>query len=68
MSIKVGSLAKTSGDNTLKEDAILVRGPSSDVTRAIEAIRQLVEKAKNDEIDSSFVSSFSWFATAFGMC
>ncbi|QRV79572.1 Vigilin 1 [Ceratobasidium sp. AG-Ba] len=58
LSIKVGSLAKTSGDHTLSEDAILVRGPSSDVTRAIEAIRQLVEKAKNDEIDSGFTTEF----------
>ncbi|KAG9098951.1 hypothetical protein FRC06_005808 [Ceratobasidium sp. 370] len=59
LSIKVGSLAKTSGDHTLSEDAILVRGPSSDVTRAIEAIRQLVEKAKNDEIDSGFTTEFT---------
>ncbi|KAF8608753.1 hypothetical protein BDV93DRAFT_602647 [Ceratobasidium sp. AG-I] len=58
LSIKVGSLAKTSGDNSLSEDTILVRGPSSDVTRAVEAIRQLVEKAKNDEIDSSYSTEF----------
>ncbi|KAG8733700.1 hypothetical protein FRC12_018787 [Ceratobasidium sp. 428] len=59
LSIKVGSLAKTSGDTTFSEDAILVRGPSSDVTRAIEAIRQLVEKAKNDEIDGSHSIEFT---------
>ncbi|KAG9123017.1 hypothetical protein FRC07_000352 [Ceratobasidium sp. 392] len=59
LSIKVGSQAKTSGDQSLNEDAILVRGPSSDVTRAIEAIKQLVEKAKNDEIDSSYSTEFT---------
>lgn len=61
LSIKIGSQAKMSGDNTLHEDAILVRGPTRDVTRAIEAIKQLAEKAKNDEIESSYVRVYTWF-------
>jgi hypothetical protein len=62
LSIKIGSQAKMDGDTTLREDAILVRGPSSDVTRAIEAIKQLAEKAKNDEIESSYVCAYVWCA------
>ncbi|CAE6430863.1 unnamed protein product [Rhizoctonia solani] len=58
LSIKFGSQAKLNGDNSLSEDTILVRGPGSDVTRAVEAIKQLAEKAKNDEIESSYVTEF----------
>ncbi|CAE7078804.1 unnamed protein product [Rhizoctonia solani] len=58
LSIKFGSQARLNGDNTLAEDTILIRGPSSDVTRAVEAIKQLAEKAKNDEVESSYVTEF----------
>ncbi|CUA66866.1 Vigilin 1 [Rhizoctonia solani] len=58
LSIKFGSQARLNGDNSLSEDTILIRGPSSDVTRALEAIKQLAEKAKNDEIESSYVTEF----------
>ncbi|GAB1521372.1 hypothetical protein RhiTH_004467 [Rhizoctonia solani] len=58
LSIKFGSQAKANGDNSLPEDTILVRGPGSDVTRAVEAIKQLAEKAKNDEIESSYFTEF----------
>ncbi|CAE6403126.1 unnamed protein product, partial [Rhizoctonia solani] len=58
LSIKFGSQAKLNGDNSLSEDTILVRGPGSDVTRAVEAIKQLAEKAKNDEVESSYVTVF----------
>ncbi|CAE6430764.1 unnamed protein product [Rhizoctonia solani] len=58
LSIKFGSQARANGDNSLSEDTILIRGPSSDVTRAVEAIKQLAEAAKNDEIESSYVTEF----------
>ncbi|KAJ1304542.1 hypothetical protein OPQ81_005683 [Rhizoctonia solani] len=58
LSVKFGSQARLNGDNSLPEDTILIRGPSSDVTRAVEAIKQLAEKAKNDEIESSYVTEF----------
>ncbi|CAE6410521.1 unnamed protein product [Rhizoctonia solani] len=58
LSIKFGSQARLNGDNSLLEDTILIRGPSSDVTRALEAIKQLAEKAKTDEIESSYVTEF----------
>ncbi|KAI0663525.1 hypothetical protein C8Q70DRAFT_363295 [Cubamyces menziesii] len=53
LSIKVGAEA---GQPT--EDAILVRGISADVDRAVAEIRQIVENAKNDEIVSSYVTEF----------
>ncbi|CAE6518050.1 unnamed protein product [Rhizoctonia solani] len=59
LSIKLGSQARLNGDNSLSEDIILIRGPSSDVTRAVEAIKQLTEKAKSDEIESSYVTEFN---------
>jgi hypothetical protein len=51
LSIKLGTAA---GQST--EDAILVRGASADVDRAVKEILQIVENAKNDEIVNSYVS------------
>ena len=50
LSIKLGAEA---GEET--EDVILVRGVASEVDRATKDIKDIVEKAKNDEIDNSFV-------------
>ena len=43
------------GDSST-EDAILVRGASSEVDRAVTEILKIVEDAKNDEIVNSYVS------------
>ena len=51
LSIKVGTEA---GDLST-EDVILVRGISSEVSRAVKDILKIVEDAKNDEIVSSYV-------------
>ncbi|OSD06860.1 hypothetical protein PYCCODRAFT_1431051 [Trametes coccinea BRFM310] len=53
LSIKVGAEA---GQST--EDAILVRGISADVDRAVGEILKIVEDAKNDEIVSSYAVEF----------
>ncbi|KAH9858738.1 hypothetical protein C2E23DRAFT_799907 [Lenzites betulinus] len=53
LSIKLGADA---GQAT--EDAILVRGISADVERAVTEIRKIVEDAKNDEIVSSYAVEF----------
>jgi hypothetical protein len=50
LSIKLGADA---GEAT--EDVILVRGVASEVDRVTKEIKAIVEKAKNDEIDNSFV-------------
>lgn len=42
-----------------KEDVISVRGIASEVDRATKEIKAIVEKAKNDEIDNSFVRDVS---------
>lgn len=56
LSIKVGNQAKLApGATPLGHDDILVRGPSSEVDRAIKQIYKIVEDAKNDEIDSAYV-------------
>lgn len=54
LSIKFGTDA---GKET--EDFILVRGVASEVDRATKEIKDIVEKAKNDEIDNSFVRDVS---------
>ncbi|KAF8628885.1 hypothetical protein AX15_003671 [Amanita polypyramis BW_CC] len=54
LSIKVGAEA---GDPSI-EDVILVRGISSEVSRAVKDILKIVENAKNDEIVSSYVTEF----------
>lgn len=41
------------------EDVISVRGIASEVDRATKEIKAIVEKAKNDEIDNSFVRNVS---------
>jgi hypothetical protein len=58
LSIKVGLEAGVDGS----EDVILVRGASSDVDRAVKEIFATVEKAKNDQIDNSYVSFFVGFS------
>jgi len=50
LSIKFGTDA-----GAATEDVILVRGVASEVDRATKEIKAIVEKAKNDEIDNSFV-------------
>lgn len=56
MSIKVGAQAKLGpGAQPLGADEILIRGPSSEVDRAVMEINRIVENAKNDEIDNGFV-------------
>lgn len=57
LSIKVGRDAKV-GPNAspLGVDEILIRGPSSEVDRAVKEIQKLVADAKNNEIDNGFVS------------
>jgi polyribonucleotide nucleotidyltransferase len=40
------------------DDAILIRGASSEVDRAVKEIHQIVESAKNDEIVNSFSTEF----------
>lgn len=54
LSIKFGT---DTGEAT--EDVILVRGMASEVDRATKEIKIIVEKAKNDEIDNSFVRNVS---------
>lgn len=51
LSIKIG---KDAGGST--EDFVLVRGISTDVDRAVKEIHSIVEDAKNELIDNSFVS------------
>jgi len=56
LSIKVGAQAKLGpGAQPLGVDEILIRGPSSEVDRAVTEIIRIVEDAKNDEIDNGFV-------------
>lgn len=56
LSVKVGSQAKVAaGQPPLGENDIVIRGPSSEVDRAVKEIRKIVEDAKNDEIDNGFV-------------
>lgn len=50
LSIKIGEEA---GAETA--DFILVRGASADVDRAVKEIYEIVENAKNDIIDNSYV-------------
>ncbi|KDQ53462.1 hypothetical protein JAAARDRAFT_136870 [Jaapia argillacea MUCL 33604] len=54
LSIKFG--AEAGGDAS--EDAILIRGTSGDVDRAVKEILQIVDHAKNDEIVNSFSVDF----------
>ncbi|KAG5221278.1 Vigilin [Salix suchowensis] len=54
LSIKIGAEA---GDPA-SQDVIKVRGTSSDVSSAIKKILEIVEKAKNDEIESSYSTTF----------
>ena len=56
MVIKLG---KDAGGES--SDFILVRGISSDVDRAVREINTIVEDAKNELIDNSYVSCFDWF-------
>ncbi|TRM69469.1 hypothetical protein BD626DRAFT_392577 [Schizophyllum amplum] len=53
LSIKVGAEAKADS-----EDVIFVRGASADVDRAVKEILQIVEDAKHNEIDNSYVTDF----------
>ncbi|TDL26238.1 hypothetical protein BD410DRAFT_813193 [Rickenella mellea] len=53
VSIKIGADA-----NGPSDDAILVRGASADVDRAVQEINRIVENAKNDEIDNSYSVEF----------
>jgi hypothetical protein len=58
LSIKVGSQAKLGpGQAPLADDVILIRGPSNEVDRAAREIRNIVDKAQNDEIDNGHVSN-----------
>ena len=52
LSIKIG--LEAGGDT---EDVILVRGASDDVDRAVKEILQIVENARTEQIDNSYVSS-----------
>jgi polyribonucleotide nucleotidyltransferase len=54
LSIKFGIDAGESAT----ENAILIRGPTADVSRASKEILKIVENAKNDEIVNSFSTSF----------
>ncbi|KAL4267736.1 K Homology domain-containing protein [Pleurotus pulmonarius] len=54
LSIKIGAEA---GDLT-SQDVIKVRGTSADVSSAIKKILEIVEKAKNDEIENSYSTTF----------
>lgn len=47
------------GKEPLAEDAILIRGPASEVDRAVTEIKKIVKDAENNEIDSSYVRSRS---------
>lgn len=51
ISIKLGSEAgHTDGD-----DFVLIRGPRTEVERAVKEIKEIVENAKNDVIVNSYV-------------
>jgi hypothetical protein len=52
ISIKIGRDA----GQTDRTDVVLVRGAASEVDRAVQQIHKIVEDAKNDEIESSYVS------------
>ena len=54
LSIKVG--ADVGDSNT--EDVILVRGISSEVSRAVKDILKIIDDARNDEIVNSHVRIF----------
>ncbi|KAG8907944.1 hypothetical protein FRB99_001452 [Tulasnella sp. 403] len=59
LSIKVGASAKLGPHKeALADDAILIRGPSSEVDRAIAEIRKIVEDAQREEIETSYVTEF----------
>ncbi|KZS98452.1 hypothetical protein SISNIDRAFT_481189 [Sistotremastrum niveocremeum HHB9708] len=63
VSIKLGPEALGSANGSVdggiaKEDLIVVRGTPSEVDRAVKEILRIVENAKNDEIDNSYVVEF----------
>lgn len=53
VNVRVGAKAK--GD---AEDVVVVRGPSSEVDRVVEQIKQIVEDAKNDDIINGYTVEF----------
>ena len=56
LSIRVGSQATVGLDVApLGQNDIQIRGPSSEVDRAIREIRHIEAKAKKDEIDNGYV-------------
>lgn len=60
LSIKIGQEA---GGETA--DFILVRGVSSDVDRAVKEINTIVENAKNELIDNSYVRNRTFVLACF---
>ncbi|KAF8325199.1 uncharacterized protein EI90DRAFT_3000061 [Cantharellus anzutake] len=61
LSIKVGAQVRPSPDATpLGQDDIQIRGPSSEVDRAIREIREIVQKAEQDEIDNGYTLEFDF--------
>lgn len=51
-------------DESTDDDIIAIQGVSADVDRASKEILRIVEDAKNDEIDNSYVSPFLYMSRA----
>jgi hypothetical protein len=56
LSIKIGPQTKNVGTVApLSKDEIRIRGPGSEVDRAVQKINEIIEDAKNSEINNGFV-------------
>ncbi|WWD19650.1 hypothetical protein CI109_104112 [Kwoniella shandongensis] len=59
VNVKVGSSGKGAASNGSDEDTVTVRGPSGEVERVINQIKQIVEDAKNDDIVNGYTVEFA---------
>jgi predicted RNA-binding protein YlqC (UPF0109 family) len=62
VSVKVGSKPGSNTKSTTggeDEDVVTVRGPSGEVDRVVQQIRQIVEDAKNDDIVNGYTVEFA---------
>ncbi|WRT70206.1 uncharacterized protein IL334_007201 [Kwoniella shivajii] len=58
VNVKVGSSSTAKGAKT-DEDVVTIRGPSGEVDRVVEQIKQIVEDAKNDDIVNGHTIEFT---------
>lgn len=62
VAVKLGSSKAASADksgNSLSEDSILVRGPSSEVERVVKELKRIAAEAEQDNIINGYVAEFS---------